>query len=274
MFMNINKSQLSFSALAAPANKPCSMHLGSCVAVFSLLAACTSVTSRLNANFNTDTLGALPASAPAPTPPADLVVWRTASVISTVATRSGQDRWVRVVPQQGFIASPDSRQVFLIATTEGFTTSPPANVRGSLRLRLSGLGTVGVGVRLLQAGRPLDFIGGIQLSNFLSPTASQVDALAMFSGTQLTDSVGPASIGKISGYANGDVIDINWTLDQPSRTFSASVLGGPQRSNTFPAIMSGLATTPVQQLMFFVWLEHPTATTTVFIDNLSAEEFK
>jgi len=261
-------------ARKSESNMPRSLGLAWCATSLVLLMGCTSVTSRLDAKFDTDVLGALPSSAPAPTPPSDLLVWRTGSVTPTVVARTASDRWVRAVPLPTFIASPDSRQIFLIATTEAFTTSPPANIRGSVRLRLNGLGSIGIGVRSLQSGRPLDFIGGMQLSNFLLPIPSEVDALQTFSGTRLSDSIGLPSAGQISGYTSGNVIDINWTIDQASRTFSASVLGGPSRSNTFPAVSAGVATTPVQQLMLFVWLEKPTSATTAFIDNLSVEEYR
>lgn len=87
---------------------------------------------------------------------------------SVVADPAG-GRWVRVVPLPAFTSSPDDRQVFLIAVTDRFTTSPPANIRGRVRLRLNNLATVGLGLRPLQAEQTLDFIGGFELANFLPP---------------------------------------------------------------------------------------------------------
>src|SRR4029079_11957271 len=117
-----------------------------------------------------------------------------------------------------------------------FTTSPEANIRGSVRLRLNNLATVGLGVRLLQGEQVLDFIGGLELSNFVRPAGGGVNGLQSFRGERLSDTIGLPSSGPISGYTTGKVIEINWTIDQASRTFAASVLGGPSQSSSFPAM--------------------------------------
>ncbi len=70
------------------------------------------------------------------------------------------------------------------------------------------------------------------------------------------------------------MIDINWSLDQPSRTFSVSALGGSPQSVTFPALSGSVATTPIQRLSIQFWMQKPTTDTVLFIDNLFAEEYK
>ena len=271
--MKNNKSKLTPSTLAARVDGLKSASLAWCAGALILLSGCT-VIPRLDVPFDTDATG-VPSSTPTPTPPGDSLNWRTGFVAATVvADPAGGGRLARVVPLPAFTASPDLRQVFLIAVTEPFTTSPPANIRGSVRLRLIGLGTVGLGVRLLQGEQTLDFIGGFELTNFLPPSGGAVNVLQGFRGERLNDPFAFPSIGQISGYRPGNVIDINWTLDQASRTFSASVLGGVSQSSSFPAVSGALATTPIQRLQISLWMQKPTTDTVLFIDNLRAEEYR
>jgi hypothetical protein len=214
----------------------------------------------------------VPSSTPAPTPPNDSLNWRTEFVSSTVVADPSGGNWVRVTPLPAFTSNPDTRQVFLVAVTEPFTTNPPANIRGSVRLRLNNPATVGLALRPLQGERTLDFIGGFEISNFLPPSGGDISLLRGFRGERLSDPFGLPSSGLISKYNSGTVIDINWTLDQPSRTFSASVLGGPPQSTSFPAISGAVATTPIQRLEIYLWMQRPNTDTVLFIDNLYSEE--
>lgn len=242
-------------------------------AALMLLTGCAT-NSRLNVKFDTDAPGSPLPSSPGPTPPNDQLVWRTNFVTSTVAVRSSGDNWVRVQPLSETTVSPDDRRVFLLAITEPFTTNPAANVRGSMRLRLDNPGTIGIGFRPVQGEQTLDFIGGIELSNFLPPSGGDVSGLREFRGDRLGDPFGLPSSGRIAPYASGQVIDINWTLDQDSRTFSASVLGGPSQSNTYSAQSGGLPTAPIQKLILQFWIRTGTSSTVAFVDNLQAEEYR
>jgi hypothetical protein len=243
------------------------------VAALMLLTGCTS-NSRLDAKFDMEAPGSPPPSSPGPTPPNDQLNWRTAFVTPTLVVRSAGDNWVRLQPLKESTVSPDDRRVFLIAVTDPFTTNPVANIRGSVRLRLDNLGTIGIGFRPLQGEQTLDFIGGIELSNFLPPANGGVFALKEFRGDRLGDPFGLPSSGQISSYTSGQVIDINWTLDQASRTFSASVLGGPAQSSSYSNLLSGLSTVPIQRIMIQFWMQKPTSNTVAFIDNLLAEEYR
>jgi len=272
MFKRKNESKPTPATSAARAHGLGSVGLAWCAAAFFLLAGCT-VIPRLDARFDTDPLG-VPPSNPTPTPPNDQMNWRTGFVAASVVADSAGGRLVRAVPLPAFTSSPDNRQVFLIAVTEPFTTSPPANIRGHVRLRLNNLATVGLGLRLLQAEQSLDFIGGFELSNFLPPSGGAVNVLQGFRADRLGDIFSLPSIGQISAYTPGNVIDINWTIDQPSRTFSASVLGGASQSSIFPAMFGGNATTPIQRLEVYLLMQRPNSDTVLFIDNLVAEEYK
>ena len=274
MFKSTGKSELTESASVARAYRLAATGCAWGAAVLLLLTGCTTVIPRLDARFDTDTLGAVPSATPAPTPPNDTLVWRTQFFTSTVVNDPAGGRTVRVAPLPAFTASPDGRIVFLIASTEPFTTSPVANIRGSVRLRLVGLGTVGFGLRLVQGGRPLDYIGGVELTNFLPPSIGSATVVRGFSGTRLGDPFALPSVGPISGYSSGNVIDINWTIDQASRTFTASILGGASQSVTFPAVSESVATTPAQVISISFWMQRPTSSTVVFIDNLLSEEYR
>ncbi len=272
MLAQMNKSKLILWPLTRRVEGLKSAGLVWCAGALILLSGCT-VIPRLDVPFDNDPLG-VPSATPAPTPPGDSLNWRTQFVAASVVNDPAGGRLARVAPLPAFTASPDDRHVFLIAVSEPFTTSPPANIRGSVRLRLVGLGTVGLGVRLLQGEQTLDFVGGLELSNFLPPSGGAVNVLEGFRGERLNDPFAFRSIGQISSYRPGNVIDINWTLDQPSRTFSVSVLGGPSQSTVFPATSGAVATTPVQRLQIYLWMQKPTTDTVVFIDNLRAEEYR
>ena len=237
------------------------------------LAGCAT-TPRLDAKFDTATVNAASPSNPPPTPPSDTLNWR-AGLTTTSVRDAGGERWVRVLPVPAFTAAPDQRAVFLIAVSEPFSTSPPASIRGSIRLRLDGCGTVGVGLRPLQSEQTLDFIGGFELSNFCpGNAASSLHGLQAFTGARLGDPFGLPGSGPIGGYVQGTAIDVYWTIDPSSRTFSASVLNGPPASAQVPALSGTVATTPIQRLLVYVWLERPTFNTSLFVKNLFAEEYE
>jgi hypothetical protein len=143
-----------------------------------------------------------------------------------------------------------------------------------VRLRLDSPGTVGIGLRPVQGEQTLDVIGGFELSNFVAPTNGGVFGLQAFPSARFGDLIGLPSTGQIATYSAGNVIDVNWTLDQTTHTFSASVLGGPSRSGSYPAVSGGVATAPIQRLIIQVWMQNPTSNTTLFIDNVHAEEYK
>jgi hypothetical protein len=239
-----------------------------------LLAGCTPATVRLDDKFDSDTLGGLPSPVPPPTPPNDSISFRTDFFTTSVVADPAGGRWMRIQPNQAFTSSPDGRRIVMIAASEAFTTSPAVPIRGSMRMRLDGLGIVGMGLRPLQAGQTLDFIGGVQVGNYLPPAGSGIDGLRAFNGAQLTSLIGLPSTGHVGGYSPGQVIDINWSIDQASRTFSVTAGGGQPVSGTFAPTSGSVATTPIQQLLVYVWMDKPTSSTQLFIDNVHAEETK
>jgi hypothetical protein len=214
------------------------------VALVMWLIGCAT-TVRLNDPFDSDPLGGLPGG-----------------------------RWVVITPDAGFIAAPDPRHRAAVATSDPFTVSPPASIRGHLRLRLDGPGTVTVGFRPIQGAFMPDFIGGVALGSYVAPAPGQAYLVGPFAQKDL-DALSPlASAGRMAPYAPGSVVDINWSIDQAARTLTATVGGGTPQTVGFPPASGGVATTPVSQLSFWIFLEKPTNATRVFVDNLYAEEVR
>ena len=277
MMQNLMMTNLKLSNLQAVLRSICGISGRLRLLGFALLATvaasgCT-VTPRIDANFNADPQLA-PPTAPLPLPPDDSLNWRTEFVTATVVAGAAGGKRIRIAPRPVFIAAPDFRRVFLVAVSEAFTTRPAANMRGSIRLRIIGLGTVGVALRPVQAEQRLDYIGGFALSNFLPPAGASVDALGPFKSDRLDDPFGIPSTGAISNHSPNSEIVVNWTIDQPSHTFSASILGGASASSVFPDATNGSATTPIQRLGLDVWLQNPGSDTVVFIDDIRAEEYR
>jgi hypothetical protein len=242
------------------------------IAISFFLSGC-STTPRLNVNFDADGFGSPPSASPLPNPPLDVLSWTvTQQVTSTVVPDPAGGGWLRITPSPGFIASPEMRKRAIIATSERFTTSPPAKIRGSLRLRIDGGGTVTVAFRPLQGSQFSDFIGGIQLANF-GVNQGQAHIVHGFSQTRSEDIYWLPTGGKIADYQPGTVVKIFWSIDQDSRTFHAGA-GGPSPSTNFTSVSAGVATTPIQQLSLWVWLERPSFNTAIFIDDLLAEEYR
>jgi hypothetical protein len=233
---------------------------------------------RLNANFDADVVGSAPPSqSPAPTPPADQLTWTTrAPLTSTVVADPRGGNWVRVVPQPRFLADSDPRRLVLIASTEPLQTASPTKLRGRLRLGLSGLGIVAVVLQPTQGGRPGDFLGGLELGNFLGTTATQssmsssIDILRSFPPTRIDDSVGLPGAGNLATPVPGATLLVSWSIDQSAGTFSAGAEGGT--TQTVPFVLA--QGTSIERVDVFVWMQKPSATTALFIDDLFAEEFR
>lgn len=262
-------------ATAAVGRSGWSGRVCSCLSALLVAAGCTT-TPRMDARFDADTVGVRPSQAPAPTPPNDQLTWTTQRPVSSIVVADpAGGRRVRVVPLPAFVAAPDLRHLVLLATTEPLTVSPPANIRGSLKLRLDGLGVVLVGLQPLQGSSSPDFIGGFELANFATPNPSgSAHVVRGFSHARTDDIFALPSAGTMAGYRAGDTISISWSIDQASRTFSASAAGGASHSITFPAVSAGAATTPIKQLNLSIWLQKPIGSTAAFIDDLFVEEYK
>ncbi|WP_372681310.1 hypothetical protein [Desulfosarcina sp.] len=227
--------------------------------------------------FNTDTVGSPPSVSPPPTPPADALSFTVSQqVTSTVVADPAGGRLLRITPTPAFLASPDFRKRAVIITSDSFTTSPPAQIRGHLRLRLDGPGTVTVGFRPVQGSQTPDFISGIQLANFLLPGGlkGETHVLHGFPPARIEDPFQLPVSGKMADYRPATPIDIFWSIDQASRTFAASASGGTSQTTTFSAASAGVATTPIQRMSLLVFLQNPSSSTVVFVDNLYAEEYR
>lgn len=242
-----------------------------------LLSGCTT-TPRLRDNFDTDAVGGPPATYPPPNPPADVLSYTvTQQVVPTVVAAPGGGRWLRFTPTPAFIASPDARKRAAIFTTDTFTIQPSAQIRGSVRLRVDGMGGVTLGLRPIQGNLSADFIAALLLENYLlpGPFSGEANILPDFSLARIENDIfSLPSRGKLAGYRPGTAITINWSIDQASRTFAASADGGPSHSTVFPAVSGGVATTPIQKLALYVWVQKPSSNTAIFIDDVLIEEYR
>ena len=251
-------------------------YIVSVAAIFLTLWGCAT-TSRLDDKFDTDPLSSPPSVSPLPTPPADSLSYTVSQQVnSTVVTDPSGGRWLRITPSTAFIASPDFRKRAVIITSDSFTTSPPVEIRGHLRLRVDGPGIVIVGFRPVQGAQTPDFISGIQVSSFALPEGLRGESYVLyaFPAARIDDPFQLPISGKMDDYQPGTPTDIFWSIDQASRTFAASASDGTSQTATFPAASAGVATTPIQKLSLWVWLQNPSADTAVFIDNLYAEEYR
>jgi hypothetical protein len=214
---------------------------------------------------------------PSPSPPNDALSYTVTHVTPTVvAPDPDGGRWLRIVPTQAFLAAPDFRRRAIVATSDTFTGKSPRNIRGHLRLRLTGVGTVIVGLRPLQGSQSPDFIAGFLVGSYIVPPASGVVYLLPgFTLERVEDntfSFSPSA--KLADYQPGTVIDINWSIDQASRRVAATSGGRSSHSITFPDASGGIATVPIRQLTVWVWLEAPNPDTQLFLDRLFAEEVR
>ncbi len=202
--------------------------LAAVAAVFLTLWGCAT-TARLDDKFDANAPGSPPSTAPPPTPPADSLSFTVSQqVISTVVADPAGGRWLRITPDPAFLAAPDQRKRAVIITSDLFTTSPPAQIRGHLRLRLDGPGVVTVGFRPVQGSQTPDFISGIQLASFALPGGlrGETHVLQGFSLARIEDPFQLPVSGKMADYQPGTPIDVFWSIDQASRTFAASAAGG------------------------------------------------
>lgn len=251
-------------------------YLASIAAALSILWGCAT-TLRMDDKFESDALGSPPATSPTPTPPNDSLSFTVSQqVTSTVVADPAGGRWLRIAPTPAFLASPDFRKRAIIITSDTFTTSPPAQIRGHLRLQVDGPGVVIVGFRPVQGAQTPDFVSGIQVSSFALPGGLRGEAHVLygFPPARIDDPFQLPVSGKMADYQPGTPIDIFWSIDQASRTFTASASGGTSQAATFPAASAGVATTPVRQLSLWVWLQNPSTGTAVFVDNLYTEEYR
>jgi hypothetical protein len=256
------------------ATMPNSRFRSICIAALSATLASTgcATTVRMDANFDSDTVGALPSGAPPPTPPADGLTWTVRQPLtSTVVMDPAGGNSVRVMPLPPFVVSPDEAHLALIATTEPLTAKPPRKLRGSMRLGLSQLGRIIIGFEPTPSDAQGSLIAGIELGNFLgktraAPPDGQIDLLRSFVLPPGNALLVVSSAGNIGSVKSGALTRISWIIDQAAGSFSASGENGATASFQLPP-------RPIEQLRIYVWMEQPQSGTALIIDDLFAEEF-
>lgn len=248
--------------------------LATIIGVALIMGGCTTpitTTPRMDSNFNAQPLGP-PQQSPAPNPPNDQFTWLLqAPVTSAVASNPGGGNWVLTVPKPAFFSDPDTLRQFLLASSEPFTTSPPAQVNGRFSVRLLGPGKVSFGIRATR-GATAGFVGGGELSTspfggggigtLLSPGA--IDNLAAFSSRDFP-------VTALTTYNTGELAHFLYSIDQASRTLHISVSSGAaaaDRSATYD--FAGA----IGQLKLWLFLRQPASDTRVFVNDVRMDEIK
>ncbi|WP_144369990.1 hypothetical protein [Myxococcus stipitatus] len=229
--------------------------------------------SRMDVTFEQDALGAAPATYPAPSPPNDVLASYTSTQTTSVvvADPAGGQR-LRITPQPSFVSAPDFRKRAILVTSDVFTAG--ASIRGHLRVRMEGLGQLLIGLRAVNGPNMSDFLGGFSVGNYQAST-TRIELLNPFTENGMEGNYPLfTSAGVLASVAGGQVVDIQWSLDQASRSIAASVSGGQSVSTTFAATSNGVAVTPIERLGLWIWLGNPSSNTAAFVDNLSVEEYK
>jgi len=236
-----------------------------------IMGACTRAPiPRMNSNFNAQAVGA-PQQFPAPSPPSDQFIWLTQQPVSSiVAANPNGGNWILTVAKPAFLADPDVRRQFLLASSEPFTTSPPPQMNGQFSLRLVGTGKVDFGIRATR-GSAAGFVGAGELSTGITGaggvgivlTPGVIDNLAAFS-TRDFPVIGIAS------YNPGQVAQVLYSIDQASRTINFAVGGGASGSRSTNYGFSG----PIAQLELWLFLRQPTSSTKVFVNEVKMNELR
>ncbi|QSQ11076.1 hypothetical protein [Myxococcus landrumensis] len=243
------------------------------MAVVVLSGAGCKTMSRMDVTFEQDALGAAPATFPAPSPPNDVLAsYSSTQTTSVVVADPAGGRRLRITPQPPFVSAPDFRKRAIIVTSDAFTAG--ASIRGHLRLRMEGTGQLFIGLRAVNGPNSSDFLGGFSAGNYQAST-TRIELLNPFTENGMEGNYPLfSSAGVLSNIASGQAVDIQWSLDQASRSLAASVSGGPSVSTTFAATSNGVAAIPIERLGLWIWLGTPSSNTAAFVDNLYVEEYK
>ena len=213
---------------------------------------------------------------PDPTPPDDYFLWTAQPVTSLSEPRAGGGRWAHVTPKPSFLQDPDVRRQVLLAYTSPLTTSPPARLRGTTEIRLDGYGRVFVGLSAVDGSRPGGFLGGLVIDiPTIASSSGTIYATQSFNSERIQDISPLPSAGTIDPYSPGTVIELNWVIDQTTRSLSVtrSNSGSPAVMTTYPAAGDGVSNSPLQKLIVSVWLQSVGPGTHLFVDNVFVEEF-
>jgi hypothetical protein len=168
----------------------------------------------------------------------------------------------------------------LLAFTEPFAY-PGHGIRGSFTLRLIGSGaSVRIAFRSLQTDRyDGNYLGGYSITNH---DPGGISGVGYLSGGTLTSAIENDSwvawdnlgTGVKSYPTQGQVIHLNWSIDQQSRTLILGADGG-QGSVTYSASTpAGNSNTPLKRIMIYVFVRRFQSNSELLFDELRVEEFK
>lgn len=237
------------------------------------LAGCTTA-QIVDARFDGDVAGK-PPSAPQPNPPGDNFIWTTNnSIVSTLVARPGGGQWVRMVPVGPVFPAPDNtRKQAMLALSAPLMAGSAQGVRGGVDLNISGHGAVVFGVAGVHGPSSTQTnLGGVRIVNsglapgstgtVTSPGLDQITGPFALPGT----GIGP--------YQGGQTVEVRWSIDQSAHTITFNTFpGGGSQTMNYPVTGQGVATTPLAQISLAVFLDTPAPSASVFVDNITVEQF-
>ncbi len=244
----------------------------SILVLLAVLPGCTT-TRVLDARFDGDAAGK-PPSAPQPDPPGDNFIWTVNNkVASTLVARPGGGQWVRIAPLPTFFPAPDNTRKEAMLALSAPLTAGSKSVRGGVDLNISGHAAVIFAVEGVHGpSQTRTNLGGVRVVfNGLAPgstgtvTSNGLDAIT-----------GPFNLPGtgIGPYQAGQTVQVSWSIDQAAHAITINTFpGGTSQTMNYPVATQGVATTPLSRIGLDIFLEDPAMGASVFVDNLSVEEF-
>jgi hypothetical protein len=251
-----------------------------------LLAGCgvrLPMGTRLQQDFEAESLAVGPARFPAPTPPGDDVIFNSTPqghVQPTVVKRGDYGKWVMIRAKEAFAVGTVDRAQAMVAVSERFARSG-ADFLGKVTLRLDGAGSLMFAVLPPPtAGPRRDPLGGFDLyvgpgsGAGLSSSVGYLESRAVSDALRATLPGDPRPGGTFLGKVTpGQLLQVSWSVNQASRKFYLSVSGVGARQVTFPAVSSeGARNTPLEGVQLLILLYDFGPSTALFVDNLLVTE--
>jgi hypothetical protein len=233
------------------------------IAAMSILQGCTTAVL-LDAKFDADPLG-VPATSPAPNPPADNFIWTVNNhTVSTVVADPAGGRRVRIDPKPDFFPAPDNtRKMAMLALTAPMSKQ---TIRGHADITIFGSAAIVFGVIGVQGSGDAN-LGGAEVSG-KAPGPGSVGSVTANGLAHVGDPFALPGSTYIAPYSSGNSVGLQWAIDQSTHTMTINALPGGT-SQTMPYVATG----PFTSVRLAIFLVDPSPGGGAFVDNLSVEEY-